>query len=142
MAGPAYNPNAYFPVRFFSLAWEGIRTTPSRQHEANPVEKIGNGILYLPENLPRYIKKVCTNPQAVTIAIFATAHLANSYLFYPSRTWETLKFAASFLPEVTLDMARFAAWFTGSTLITGVCARAGGRLTEEYINSLSRLAGQ
>jgi len=138
MQGPAYNPNSYF--KLFYLAYEGMRPTASRVHQENLIEKIGNGILYIPENLPRQIKRICTNPQAITTAIFVAAHFGNSYLFYPKATVDTVRIVGSYLPGMTEEMLRFIIWLAGSAGITGYCARSGGRLTEGYINLLKQPA--
>lgn len=132
-----YSPSQYLPVRFFSLAYEGIKTTPTVPHERNLVEKTGDAILYLPENLPRTIKNICTNPQMIAITFFATAHLANSYAFYPDQTGRVVNVIKAYLPVITEEFVRFAAWFSTSSVITGLCARAGGRLTPFYCDKLA-----
>lgn len=137
---PAYSPQSSLPVRFISLAWEGVKSTPTKEHDANLCEKLGNGLLYVQENAPRQIKNLCTNPQAITTTIFVVAHLANSYAFYPQATTEVLEFVASVMPEISSEMVRFTGWSTISVTITGLCARAHGRLTENYIASLTNNA--
>ncbi len=133
----SYNPNSYLITRFVSLTWEGIKTTPSIPHEKNIIESLGDGILSVPEKLPRLIRRTCTNPSVLTAALFAAAHLSNTYAFYPEQTKEGFKKIASYLPEITEEMIRFAGWLTTSSLITGVCARIGGRLTPAYCDKLS-----
>lgn len=136
---PIYNPKSNIASRFTSLTWEGTKPTPTvPDHKANFIEKVGNGLLYIPENAPKVIEQICTNPQVITTAIFATAHLANSYTFYPVKTEELITIAISYLPEITSEMIRFAAWVSTSDLITGCCARAGGRLTPAYCEKLAQ----
>ncbi|MBP9842103.1 MAG: hypothetical protein KBC64_06745 [Simkaniaceae bacterium] len=141
MAISSYDPAANIAKRFMSLVWEGIKPEASVDHTRGAVEKVGDRVLYLPENLPRYIKILCTHPQAITTAAFAALHFANSYLFYPEMTAEMTGMAMSYLPEITADMARFSAWLATSGLITGYCGRAGGRLTEAYIAGLHAQGG-
>jgi uncharacterized membrane protein YhdT len=136
-ATTSYNPNSFILKRFVSLAWEGVKPEATIAHDKNIVEKMGDGLLYIPENLPRVIKNVCTNPQVLTIAAFAAAHLANSYGFYPTQTKEVVRVIRAYLPEITEGMIRFGGWFSTSSLITGICARIGGRLTEGYCARLA-----
>lgn len=132
-----YNPNSYLPFRFSSLCWQGIKTTPSvENHQPNLIEKTGNLILWGPENAPRIIKKVCTSPQVITIVAFTALHLANSYAFYPTQTTQAVNFVIEYIPIISRETIKFGLWFSSSSIITGLCARVGGRLTESYINRL------
>lgn len=66
---PQYSSEHYLPRRFCALFYHGVKPTPAvEDHKPNLVEKIGNGLLYIPENAPKFINKICTNPQAINIS--------------------------------------------------------------------------
>lgn len=131
----SYNPNDVMVKRFISLAYEGIKDE-CLPHDKNFVEKLGDAILYLPSNLPRVVKKMVKNPQCIAITAFVLLHLVNSYFWFPAQTTDVIKAVVSLLPEITKEHCRFGAWFTTSSIITGACLRAGGRLTQDYIGLL------
>lgn len=139
-----YNPSNNIFSRFFSLTCEGFKEEPSLEdHKPNYVEKLGNGLLYIPNNLPRVVKKICTNPQVIATTTCIVADLAISYFFYPEQTTRAINFVASYLPTITLgtvkEAGRFALWAGACDMITGYCLRAGGRLTDSYCNRLAEL---
>lgn len=135
-----YNPNQYLPFRFSSLLYQGLKKTPTvENHQPNLVERAGNLILCIPENAPKKIKEVCTNPQILTIVAFTVFHFANSYAFYPTETTQALNCIIEHIPTISRETIKFGLWFSSSTFITGACARVGGRLTETYIIKLQRI---
>lgn len=139
MAQPA---SWYNPLRFCNLAYHGLKATPAIPHQKNIVEKAGDGILYVPEHLPRTVKQIATNPQIIVISLCASALLTNSYLHYPEATIAAVTATAAYLGlrEITWEqvkkVGKFSTWSIGNILIMGASARAGGRLTESYIRQL------
>lgn len=144
MAQPVAPYGWYNPLRFFNLAIEGVKTTPTLpNHQPGIREKLGNGLLYGFENAPHLVEKIITNPDVIVTAITIAALWGNSMWHYPTETKEVVEAGIKLigLRNITWDQINrtriFVQWATGTTGILGLGLRAGGRLaTQDYINRL------
>lgn len=139
---PSYDKNTYLPQRGISLIKEGIKPIPTILGQSTVVEKIGNAFLYIPENIPHVVKTICTNPQVIAAGAFAVGHFINCYGWYPNKTLELIKIPIeAILPYLTIEIVKEAtkatAWLSISEVWTGLCLRAGGRLSPSYIEKLT-----
>lgn len=142
----SYSSEHWLPRRFFSLTLEGMRTTPTvLGHQPNIktlsglCEWTGNKILSIPENMPTWIKNVCTNPQVVAVTTFIVAEIALSYGFYPDTTILILTTLQAYTPAISLEAVRFCTWLSASTSFLGALGRVSGRLTDDYLKKLEAI---
>ncbi len=99
------------------------------QYEENWVEWTGNKMLWTVEHLPRHIWNALTEPRIVTVAFASIALVADSFLFYPTQTWQHLKTAIRWLPLPSLSTLRLGCYLFTVFLIIGAALRALGRFS-------------
>lgn len=135
-----YDPNASVLGRFVSHAAFGMskNTLP---HQANLIEKTGDALLWSMEELPKHLWKIIADPRVATVGTTALGLLGNSFLFYPTGTWDMLKTAFQHLPLPSLSACRFGSYLYTSSLILGYGLRAFGRfsnaeLMHQFYNNL------
>ena len=142
MAPVTYHSNNNLLVRFQDHAKLGLFSDiGAGRPDPNLCEKLGNRLLKIAELPVRAVKDVgrkMQDPRYVTIALTATALLANSAIFYPTATRAV---AVSVVTEVQnlllkIDLAewiRAGAYVGTCTAITGFGLRAEGRFTNEEL---------
>jgi hypothetical protein len=113
--------------RFISHAELGLAKT-IQAHEISAPELIGDMILWTIEDLPKKIWDYLTEARVVTVALTALSLLANSFLFYPIRTWSSVKAFCHLFP-IPFWAARFTSYFYTCMLILGYGLRAYGRFS-------------
>lgn len=140
----SFNINDAMPARFFSHACLGVksevRLAEPYVHQANLVEKAGNGILNVVGFFPRAVKWVgrqFQDPRVVTVALTALALFVATISFYPSATVNALK--ATFLvvkllvTSIPLWSLKLAGYILTCSTIVGYGLRAGGRFANEQL---------
>lgn len=116
-------------------------------HQTNLPERIGNSILWTVEELPEIVWKKIKEPRIITVFVTTLALLTNSFLFYPIKTWKTLKVVNQWLPLPPFWALRAGTYLYTSALIVGYGMRAFGRfsnpeLMNQFYNNPANQAQQ
>lgn len=102
-------------------------------HQVNLFERLGDMILWSAEDLPQIILRQLKDVRVVTVALTAFALLANSFLFYPVKTWLKMKNFYHWLPLPPFWAVRFAGYIYTCALIMGYGLRAFGRFSNHEL---------
>lgn len=110
------------------------------KHDANILEKTGNGILWTVGNLPRAVKwigKQFNDPRVVTVLLTITALALTTFAFYPAITTAAVAAACTAIKAALMEIPFWAVKFAGYVLTCGVIvgygARAAGRFGNEEL---------
>jgi hypothetical protein len=118
--------------RFVSHAQLGL-SKEIQPHRHTIPEILGDAILWTWEDLPNIVWEKVKDARIVTIVMTALSLLANSFLFYPVRTWLKVKAFYHWLPLPPLWAVRFASYIYSCALITGYGLRAFGRFSNQRL---------
>jgi hypothetical protein len=130
-----YHPEKGLWGRFISHAELGL-SKHIQPHRVTVPELIGDMILWTVEDLPHLVWEKLSEARVVTVALTALSLLANSFLFYPMRTWINLKAFYHWLPLPPFWAVRFASYIATCAVIAGYGLRAYGRFSNhELMNS-------
>jgi hypothetical protein len=125
----------------FSNVWTlGTRENIGNRtnYPKNLLERAGDFGLWIVEDLPRKIWPFVTNPKVVSTALTAFGLLVNSFVFYPTKTFRTVKFVVSFI-KIPFWAIRFTAYIVTCELMIATYLRAQGRFTNtELMNEFNR----
>lgn len=119
-------------VRFWNHAQLGLSKN-IQEHKRNWVEKTGDAILWTVEDFPGIAWGKMKEPRVVTVALTQMALIANSFLFYPSQSWEVTKNVIHWLPLPSLATIRFGVYVSTCSLIIGASLRAYGRFSNQEL---------
>jgi hypothetical protein len=131
-AAVPYYPEDNLWGHFVSHAHLGL-SKHIQPHRMTIPERIGNIILWTVEDMPGLLWDKIKDARVVTVAMTALALLANSFLFYPTKTWLNLKAFIRWIPKPPLWAIRFASYIFTCALIIGYGLRAYGRFSNHEL---------
>lgn len=127
-----YRAEANLLARFVNHAQLGLTKNIQPHRETLP-EMIGNTILWTVEDLPRIISEKLKDARIVTVAMTALSLLANSFLFYPVRTFVKMRAFYRWIPLPPFWAVRFTSYLSTCALIMGYGLRAYGRFSNHEL---------
>ena len=127
-----YNPQDKLWGHFVSHAHLGLSRN-IQLHQENIPELIGDIILFTVEELPNILWRAISEARVVTVALTALSLLANSFLFYPLKSFLKLKAFVHWLPLPPVWALRLASYLFTCALILGYGLRAFGRFSNHEL---------
>lgn len=122
-----YAPDANLYHRFINHARLGL-SKEIEPHKVTVTELFGDMILWTVVDLPNLVWEKISDARVMAIALTVLSLLANSFLFYPLRTFLKLRsICKNLLPPFWA--VRFASYIFTSALILGYGLRALGRFS-------------
>jgi hypothetical protein len=106
-----------------------------KDSDKNIIEKAGDLGLWAVEKLPNKLWKTIKDPKIVTLSLTIFALLADSFVFYPSKTTQVLKTGFALLPTIPFWSVRLSLYILSVQTILATFLRAEGRFLNEELKN-------
>jgi len=126
------NPQDNLVVRFWNHAQLGLSKN-IQEHKRNWVERAGDTVVWNLEDMPFLVWEKMKDPRFVTVVLTKLALAADSFAFYPEKSWEATKTIYENLPLPPFWAVKFGCYLATCSLILGYSSRAYGRFSNKEL---------